>query len=233
MPTTVPGLVIFVVFLLPGFISYVRRRRLVSARDLFPFMEMANVVSVSVVTNVAVLGLFALVRWILPDHTPEPDRLVFKTATYAEGRLGYIALWGVGLLVGSCALAALTSTNTALASTNTAMGVLQKVLPPVVVEESAWYEMFEAPPDLGALAYVGLQLTSGTYVAGYLWWYSTEREKVPDRQLILVGPLEVVRGEGTDKDHREPLEEFDYATFSSRDIESLHLTWVKPPPPPP
>ncbi len=225
MPTTFPGLVIFVVFLLPGFISYVRRSRLDPARDLSPFMETANIVSVSVATNVAVLGLFGFIRWILPDHTPEPGRLVFETATYAEGRLGYLALWGVGLLVGSCALAA-------LASTNTAMGVLRKVIPPIAVVESAWSEMFETPPDddPDARAYVGLQLTSGTYVAGNLWWYSTKREKVPDRELTLVGPLEVVRGEGTDKDHREPLEEFDYATFSSRDIESLYLTWVKPDP---
>jgi hypothetical protein len=209
MPSTLGGLAIFVVFLTPGFLNYVQRRRRVPQRALSPLVEVSTFVSISVFTNLLALGLFALVRWITPDHSPNVEQMLTEGATYIDPRVGYIAAWSAGVLVVSCALAVLIGS-----------GKLPfPELTPVIINTSAWYQVFESGPA-DAKVFVGCDMDDGSYISGYLDWYNTDVDEVADRDLVLAAPIEInAEGETTETG-------FPRMILSARNIERLSVSFV-------
>jgi hypothetical protein len=67
MPTTLTGLLIFVVLLLPGFAYLVGKERHGTERHTSPFRETIAVVAASVTSELAVLGVFAATRAAFPS----------------------------------------------------------------------------------------------------------------------------------------------------------------------
>src|ERR1700722_9504940 len=171
MPTTLGGLAIFVVFLTPGFLNYLQRKRRVPQRKLSPLVEVATLLSVSVFTNLLAIGLFALVRTFLPKHTPNVQQILIQGSTYIDPRIGYIAAWSLGILVTSCIIAVLVGS-----------GVIpfDRLITPLIIDNSAWYQVFDSAPD-NAKIYVGCDLSDGSYVSGYLDYYNTDVDEVADR----------------------------------------------------
>jgi hypothetical protein len=98
MPSTLGGLVLFVVFLTPGFLNYIQRRRRAPQRALSPLVEVATFLSISVATNVVAVALFSVVRLATPAHTPNIEALVSMGSAYIDPRIGYLALWGFGIM---------------------------------------------------------------------------------------------------------------------------------------
>ena len=75
MPQTIGGLIVIAVFLTPGFLNYIQRKGRAPLPSLSPLVETATFVSISVATNLAAVGVFCLVRVIVPSHTPNVELL--------------------------------------------------------------------------------------------------------------------------------------------------------------
>ena len=146
MPSTFGGFFLFVVFLSPGFLNYVERRKRVpqGRRQLSPLVEVASFVTVSIATSVITLLFFSFLRWLLPAHTPNVGLLVSKGLEYIDPRLGYIFAWAIGMFVVSCVLGVIIGRWP---------GTVGRLLP-VIMDVSAWYQVFESVPK-GSRVFVG------------------------------------------------------------------------------
>jgi hypothetical protein len=223
MPSTVVGLVIFIVFLVPGVLHFLQRRAAVpqGAGGLSPLVETASIASISLLTNVLSLSLFGLVRLGLPGHTPDVGRFVKDAGEYTSDRIPYVVAWLVGLVALSCLFAVLLGARTRYQ--NRLPGFVKEALrrlDPQILNVSAWYSQFEAVPD--RYVYVGCDLQDGSYVGGYLAWYSTDTAETADRDLVLASPITLKRsGES------QVLDGVHRVVLSAREIVALLLSpWV-------
>jgi hypothetical protein len=219
VPTTLVGLLIFVAFITPGLLHYVQRRVLAPQRSLSPLVETATLASVSLAANFVTLLAFFLVRLALPSHTPDVGALLRDGDDYLIPRLPYIIGWSFGLLTLSCTLAVVAARWDWLRTS------FVRLFAPVIVNESAWYHVFEEQPQDPAAdqIYVGCDLQDGSYVAGILEWYSTETEDKPDRDLILGPPL-LRRNRG----QIDRLAGMQRLIVSAREITMMYVTWIEP-----
>lgn len=95
MPTTLTGLLIFIVLLLPGFAYLVGKERNGTERRASPFRETAAVVAASITSELVVLGLFAGIRWQAPSSwTPDVGALIRHGGTYLRGTKDH-QWWGL------------------------------------------------------------------------------------------------------------------------------------------
>ena len=111
MPTTLTGLLLFVVLLLPGFAYAVGKERNATGQQLTPFRETAAVVAASVSFELVVLGIFAVIRTLWPSLTPDVGALIRDGRSYLRGggsqpgHYGQVALWTIGMLAVATVLA--------------------------------------------------------------------------------------------------------------------------------
>jgi Family of unknown function (DUF6338) len=111
MPTTLTGLLLFVVLLLPGIAYVVGRERHTAGQQFSAFRETAIVVAASVSFELIVLVAFAVIRTVWPGNTPDVGALVRNGNAYLRGRNGHaghygqVAIWAVAMLAVSVALA--------------------------------------------------------------------------------------------------------------------------------
>jgi hypothetical protein len=218
VPTTTVGLLLFVGFLTPGFLHYVQRRALVPQRSLSPLVETATLVTTSVATNAVVLLCFGLLRLAAPGHTPDVGSLLGSgtRGDYFIGNVPYVLGWGAGLLVLSSVLALLAARWGWFRSRVT------DLFAPVIVDTSAWYQVFEERPEGNpdGKVYVGCDMRDGSYIAGVLAWYSTEVDETADRDFVLAPPLVRKTAEG-----EEDLA-FERVILSARDVLTMYVTWL-------
>src|SRR5229473_1038663 len=85
MPTTLTGLLLFVVLLLPGFAYLVGKERNGTERQASPFRETVAIVAASVTSELGVLTLFSIVRWLWPAGTPDIGALASNSGAYLRG----------------------------------------------------------------------------------------------------------------------------------------------------
>lgn len=215
MPTTLVGLVVAITLLVPGFIHHTQRRARVQQRAASTLVETANLVTVSTLTNGLTLALFAVFRAWQSDHTPDVERIFRDGSEYTAEQISYLATWGAGLLLVSSALAFLLGARP---------GWLERFsarFAPTLVDSSAWYQVFEAVPD--KRTYVGCDMRDGSYVGGFLDWYSTELEETADRDLVIAEPITYrAAGNGNDRE----IEGFSRLVISARDIVRLYVSFI-------
>jgi hypothetical protein len=209
MPTTLAGLAIFVAFLTPGFLNYLQRKRRVPQRTLSPLVEVATFLSISVFTNLLAVGLFAAVRAIAPKHAPNVEQMLSHGTSYIYPRIGYITAWSIGVLIVSCTIAVLIGSDI----------IPFARLAPVIIDVSAWYQIFESGPK-GAKVYVGCDMSDGSYISGYLQWYNTDVDEIADRDLALAAPILVKANDQT------VTSDFERMILSARNIERLSVDFV-------
>ena len=212
MPTTIISLVIFVIFLTPGFISYLVRRRKGPGTPLTSLPEVAMFISTSIFIDVMTLGIFCIVRWITPKHTPDVTQLILaKRFIYIDKNIDFITLWALILLAISWILAIVAGIRP---------WKIGKLFTPVIVDGSTWFYLFgNAPSD--SCTYVGCDLKDGSYVGGFLDWYSTDTDDNGDRDLVLATPITLkVNG-------KTSISEFQRLVLPERDIALLNVTFVK------
>lgn len=217
MPSSLTGLVLFVVLLIPGFIHYIQRRRRVPQSSLSPLVETATLVSVSVFTDLLAIGVFGLIRTFAPDHTPDVRRMFVEGLDYTAPRVAYIVAWAVCLLTISSALAVLLAVR---------LGFVQKLsdsATPIIRDIPAWYFVFESGPE-GTSTFVGCDLRDGTYLSGQLDWYSTEVNEIADRDLVLARPITFYDPDGESQNVAFPR-----VIVSARDITRLYVSFIDPP----
>ncbi|WP_158842035.1 DUF6338 family protein [Saccharothrix deserti] len=206
MPTSLLGLVLFLVLLAPGFAFTLRRERVRSGRTLSAFRETTTVALVSVAANGAVLALFAVLRIVFPSWTPDVGALVREPQRYAVEHYAQLLSWGVGLLA--------VATLVAFA----AGGRRGKEHESGV---SAWTLLFTAHPD--AKVFVGCVLDDGSYVAGRLLSFSRAAEDVADRELTLTGPITYRAPEKTET---SVLPDVGATAISARRIVLLNVSYL-------
>lgn len=211
MPETIGGLIVFAVFLTPGFLNYIQRKGRTPLPALSPLVEAATFVSVSVATNMVAVALFCMFRWWQPSHTPNVELLLSEGSGYVDPRIGYIALWLLGLLAVSSLLAFVTGRWP---------GPLSKLITPIIADESAWYNVFlSAPKD--SVVYVGCDLGDGSYVGGLLVWFNTNIDEEGDRDLVLGEPL-TIGVDGTFSDSA-----FSRMILSARNIVRMSVSFLE------
>ena len=172
-----------------GFIYFIQRRRFVEEKSESALIETARLVSVSMLTNLAALGLFALFRHFDPGHhTPNPEALSKQGWSYVKARPGYVLVWGLIILGVSTLLAFLLARISR-------SGLNIKWFIPDIVHTSAWNRYLGDTKVIpaGTTPFVGLLLSDGTYVTGFVAWLSTELDEVADRDLVLAPPIRIYR----------------------------------------
>jgi len=221
VPTSIVGLIVFVGFLVPGFVHYTQRRSRVPQRSPSALVETANLVTVSVATNAVVFVLFASWRSLVPKHSPDVRRLIVEGWQYSADRLPYLGFWVAGLLLGSSALAFVLGIRPVWLESFSAR------FAPTLVDASTWYHVFEAGPA-ESYVWVGCDLRDGAWVAGALDWYSTEIDETADRELAIAGPIEF---RAADASEGRTIDGYQRLVISAREIVRLYVTYLDKLPP--
>ena len=215
MPSTVGGLVIFVAFLVPGFLYFIQRRRLVPQKSVSTLVETATFATVSVVTNLVTAGLFATLRTFLPRHTPDVGQLILQGRTYVAPHLGYLLAWATGALFVSSGLGLFLAIGPQIVRR------VPSWLTPDIVQASAWYQVLNDEVPKGCQTFVGCDLRDGTYVSGYVDWFNTEVDEVADRDLALASPITVISG------GNPQIVNFPRMVISARDVVRMYVSYPK------
>jgi hypothetical protein len=216
-PSTLTGLFFFVVLLLPGFAYLVGKERHGTERHTSPFRETISVVAASVTTEVIVLGLFALVRWILPSRTPDVGALLHGGNAYIAGHYRSLAVWTLCMLALAVAIAYLATVQQ--------IRDLLKWMPAIGAYPhdstvSGWWLLFEAWKDKRDVQ-VLCTLEDGFAVQGIFKSFNNSADDSPDRDLILIKPLKVRQAPDL------PMTDFNAGMFcvSARRIVSLFVSY--------
>jgi hypothetical protein len=199
MPTTLTGLLLFVVLLLPGFAYLVGKERAGTERRTSPFRETVAVVSASVTSEVVV----AVLAWPFWSRALDIDKLVGDLGAYWEERPGLLATWGLGILAASTA-AAYSATLPRVRSPRWPSRLSAKVCKPTWLRRllgrlpgpyphpssvSGWWLLFETWKADREL-HVGCVLDDGSHVSGTLESFNASAADSADRDLILFAPIE-------------------------------------------
>jgi hypothetical protein len=199
MPTTLTGLLLFVVLLLPGFAYAIGKERNSVTQKPSPFRETAAVVAGSVVFNLVVLSLFAIVRAVWPTVTPDVGALIrdpgiyLRGASSQSGHYAQVGIWAAGMLALAVLLAYLATLPQVRAGAAKMLGSY-----PHESTASAWWILFEKWEE-GRDIHIGCILDDDSFVEGKLGSFSRESDEGPERDLILVQPIRY-RASGDDSD---------------------------------
>jgi uncharacterized protein DUF6338 len=227
VPTTVVGVLLFVLLLAPGFAYMLRRRRERPAAAVSSFQETVTLALVSLACDIIVLLAFALLRALLPNHTPDVGALIRGPEQYLEQHYAAVGFWLLSLLLVACLLAV------ALASREVGAGATK------LVRRLSWLSWLAPKPDSGPQSislwwklfewykdgpiHVGCELDDGSFVAGWLWSYNHNEPESPDRDLAVSAPI-TFRAAGSDT--AVTLERVNVVAISARRIVSLHVSYV-------
>lgn len=217
MPTTLGGLLVFVLFLTPGVLYDTSRQRRVPLKPSSGLVEAGTLVTASLLTNLVTLGLFGIARIAFPRHTPNIAAVVSGGESYIVDHLGYLVLWLVLLWLFSSLLAIFAAHFSLPRS-------LRLAFPGHIVDSSAWYRVLndEAYGKNGEKWHViaGLDLRDGSYLSGEVTWFSTDVEETSDRGLVLAAPITF--GDG---DSENTITEFQRLVVSAGDIVRLWVSY--------
>lgn len=215
MPGTLTGLLIFVAMLIPGFIHYSWRRRLVPMSSDSPLLETAKLATISLLANIVAVGVFALGRVVWPDALLNPRAFLDDPGAFFANNPGEALLTALAMLVVACGVAWLIAEQP---------GKLKQIgewFAPTILVTSAWYEVFEELDDADKYLHVGCTLRDGGFLSGTLSWYSTDTEEGEARGLAL-GPPFYRRGPGGEAD----MTGVSRVVLSARDITAMEVSLI-------
>ena len=189
MPTTLTGLLLFVVLLLPGFAYLVGKERHGTERRLSPFRETVAIVAASITSELVVLVVFAGIRALWPSITPDIGALIRDGGAYLRGSSEHpgqyrlVAVWGIALL-------AVASVGAYLATKPKIRRLATRVTGPYPHDStvSAWWILFERWPN-GRDVQVACMLDDGSALRGQFGSFNISADDSPDRDLILKEPI--------------------------------------------
>lgn len=223
MPSSLIGLLISIVTLMPGFVYYTIRRQLVPTRRLSRTMEVAGFIVVAITSNAIVLILIALIRllpWI-PRVPYSLTQVLRDPAEYLlanDTRLAMVAILTVVIIVGASALSAV------FAYRLPPFKYLSEKLGPAITETSRWFRIFESQKPENSSVYVVCELRDGGSVGGRLDWFNTNPEEGTRRDIVLGPPLGVVRSIGNE--FVQIPENISRIVVSARDIRYVYVSYV-------
>ena len=217
MPTTLLGLLLFVVLLAPGLTYSAYRAASVPVQKPSALRELGGIAIRSVIWDVVAIAALGAARAMAPSHTPDIGALARDPGRYAQDHAAYLFWWGVALLAIACLLGLM---GAKLASWER----LPDLLKPTggVSTDSAWWTLFHENP--GKRVYVGVVLDDDTYLGGPVLSYSPDSDETADRELTLTAPI-AYRGANNTKPIRL---EVGAVAVSARHIRYLTVTYQEP-----
>lgn len=214
MPSSLAGLLIFVMLLVPGFVHHTWRRRTVPLRPDSPLLETANLVTISLVADVTALALFGVARWVRPSAFLDPADFLAAPRQFFIDHLGAASRTAVGLLFLATLIAWL------IAARVPPLRWVATRFDPAIVDVPAWYEVFEALDD--KYVHIGCSMKGGGYISGILAWYSTDTDETDDRSLVLAPPFRRIEADGP-----VDVSMVGRIVLSARDIEAMEVTYLE------
>jgi hypothetical protein len=198
MPTSLTGLLLFVVLLLPGFAYLVGKERRGTERRTSGFRETVSVVAVSVISELFVL----VVSYPFWSQDIDVGRLVRDTDRYWECHYATLVTWALGILLAATVLAyALTWMRgrrpppraRRFASKHRVLtwparflwGQITGIHPSTM---SAWWWMLEGI-HADKFKRVVLELDDGSCVSGTQVSFNTDANDTEDRDIVLMAPI--------------------------------------------
>jgi hypothetical protein len=197
VPTTLLGLLLFVVLITPGFIYQLRLERTLAIGRESALREVLRIILSSLVCGGVVFAAAAVIRVRRPSATPDVGGLVRSPHEYAQQHYRLVGAWFLALLGAACLLAFILADPRIrrlggwLASHPPFRWLLLNPDPSDIHPDSAWYRLlhlYDHAKPLPTL-YVGCELEDGTYVSGELFTLSPAREESADRDLALTAPI--------------------------------------------
>jgi len=229
VPTTFVGLVLFVVFLTPGFVLLLVQEARRPKRKYSTLRETAVLLLGGVVFMLLVLGLFAVLHLLFPDITPDIGRIV-RDRDYLKREYDAVLLWTVGLVALASILAGLGGLLDR-PPTKWLRDQVDRFRP--IKFQSAWFKMFdeylrkELAKDPNRAVYCGCTLSDGTWMGGYLFSFSTDVEEGQDRDLVLTGDISMRLPDKSASVTR--LENVGGVIISARQLASITVSYVPKP----
>lgn len=178
IPTSLSGLFLFLIALLPGFIFLVLREQHRPSRKLSPLRETATVLLVSILSYVPALIAVVVVAFLWPSFNAELGAAFSRPDQYRElhayrlgGTVAAVVFFGSGVAA-LCGWRLVSS---------------KKVDPGA----SAWWQTLSADGDNAPTATrrVTVFLKDGGSLVGNLKSFSRDAEEHADRDLVLQSPL--------------------------------------------
>jgi hypothetical protein len=169
----------------PGFAYQVGKERNGTERRASPFRETGAVVAASITSELAVLAIFAIVRWLRPSVPPDVGALIRHGAAYLHGHYGKVAIWAAGMLIAAVLLAyAMTLPRVRRCK------LIPKIFSTYPHESavSAWWLIFEEWPYERDVEICCI-LNDGSAIRGQFKSFNNSADDSPDRDLILVAPI--------------------------------------------
>lgn len=168
--------------------------------------------------NAVVIGAFAIVRSLLPRHSPDVRLLVVTGKGYAAPRLGYLFLWFAGGVIASTVLAAVLGSDLKPVARLRSRLAHQSSIRHV----STWWHIDEQTPA-GHFVYLGCDMRDGAFVGGLLDWYNTSTYETADRELALAAPI--TYRPPNDPEHR--VLNIERLVISNREIVRMLVSYVR------
>ncbi|MGY6656463.1 DUF6338 family protein [Amycolatopsis sp. TRM77291] len=176
MPTTLTGVVLFVVLLLPGVAYVAIRERNFPDQKKSPFRESATVATVSVAANVFTILVVTVLAACFPGKVPDVGRLILDGSVYFRANLPMVLWWSLGAM-----MFAIVSSSTV------AFIVAHRSPHPSAM--SSWWILFDELKGENDDILVNCILDDGSRVEGSVLSFSTAADETQDRDLVLTSPI--------------------------------------------
>lgn len=202
MPTTVLGLILFVVLLAPGFMASVARSRSEPEVKRTPLRETASIVFHSVISLFVAAVILAIIRSVIPEQTPDIGALLRKPEKEFVSDHVSLTWWSVGMFALACGIGFTIGRVSWLRNWLT---------PGPVSQHSAWWltmapgaDYFSERPGSAAsteTTVVHCVLSEGDEVIGDLFSFSPITPENDERDIVLNAPIFIRRASGDIRRH--------------------------------
>lgn len=226
VPSSLVGLLMFVVLLAPGFAYAIRRERSIPAAQESAFRETLQVIATSLICVSFVVVAFFVARVFWPS-LPDVIGLIQGTRSAALSQLRDLYWWPFALL-GAATILGFVAADPRLAKR---MGQMARWAPARAVlgtartdiqPHSAWYRVLHMHDDDPGQIHVGLELDNGAYVQGRLSSLNVLPEETGDRDILLHAPLSLRTTRGT-----EHVLSTQYLVASARHIRRMDVSHLR------
>lgn len=188
IPSTVTGILAFLLLIGPGFLYIRRVEKLDALYRVSAFRETISIIFVGFSCDAASLVLFGLTRMAFPSSTPDVGSLVRQGERYWESDYNRIA-WFVAAVYFLALLMAFVASHPAIRKAKVwTKPAMQRIIgAPMLDSRSAWSRLFDVDED--TIVRVGCDLDDGSWVDGWIYDWNAQPEEDAERTFVLQEPI--------------------------------------------
>lgn len=225
MPSTLTGLIIFVLLLVPGFVFQRRRARDRPAAEETALQEALTILFTGLLLDGLGLAVVGGLWEVIPGSGVDVGKLVLTPSAYLAAHPVRVLGWAAAVLLIALVTGYLAAGRRVQAFVRRSARKTASTEP----HASAWWLLFEEHPAVVPV-HVGCYLNDGGYLSGRLHSYSRVGKESGDRELTLRD--EITYREPGDDSAARVLANVGAVSISARSIQFLTVTYLAPPEPP-